>query len=198
MPVTIFDFDETMPVSASVDVNPPSLLPLTSTSASVTPKQLHPAKMIEKGFTPRMTSSSRIPSSTTELKRPTSALPNRSSGTLPLRFGSARRHPSASSVVNNAFLSPLPADNLERAPRLPISRSVGFQNLPGVSIPTAASRIHSQEAGTNEKDVVINALRERLVEVEKERDQARKIVTEVRRALRNVESGLLHNSAVVN
>jgi hypothetical protein len=31
-----------------------------------------------------------------------------------------------------------------------------------------------------EKDAVINALRERLVEVEKERDEARRIVTEVR------------------
>jgi len=37
----------------------------------------------------------------------------------------------------------------------------------------------------NETDSVINVLRERLIEVEKERDEARRIVAEVRMALRN-------------
>jgi hypothetical protein len=43
-----------------------------------------------------------------------------------------------------------------------------------------------------EKGVVINTLRERLVEVEKERDEARSIVTEVRKALQNADDGSLH------
>jgi hypothetical protein len=115
--------------------------------------------------------------------------------------------PLRSSILNNAFLSPLPAPpkpakSPQRArarsqPRLPVSRSTGFQNpnpphFPGVSTPATANRNPSQEKNTNEKDAVINALRERLVEVERERDEARRIVTEVRRALRNAHDCSLH------
>ena len=193
MPITIFDFDETMPVSTSVGVSSSSLL--SSTALSVTPKQGHQsndANTAGRNSMPQMTSMSKIPS-ITEQKRQKLAFSNSPSGTLPLRPHSDRRHPS---TLNNEFLSPLPAPPVpakssERSrsrsqPRLPVSRSVGFQSQPDFP----AIRNLNREKVSN--DAVINALKERLVEVKKERDEARRIVTEVRKALQNTGDGSLH------
>lgn len=50
----------------------------------------------------------------------------------------------------------------------------------GVCTPSTGN----EEKDTSEKDAIINALKDRLLAVEKERDEAKKIVTDVRIALR--------------
>lgn len=167
MPITILDFDE------SASVGHASPLSSTSTSAlSVTPKQGHNPQNIS---TPRISSTSKIPS-IPEPKRHTVKHSFGPSGTLPLHPRSDRSRSSL--ILNNEFLSalpPPPVPNKSSEHRLPVSRSVGFQNQPRASIPVGEIGHPYQE-----KDAVINALRERLVEVEKARDEARRIVTEVR------------------
>lgn len=185
MPASILDFDETMPVSANATDTPP-------TSRASTPKerlQPHSLKMVGGDPTPRIPYISRIPGN----KQRGSGLPTSLSA---VSFGSDRRRVPATSVVKKAFLSPAPAGAMptkfpeqtetHSQPRLPMSRSAGFQNrLHSAITSTPASAVIelNQKKETGEKDIVISALRERLVEVERERDAARKIVTEVRRAL---------------
>jgi hypothetical protein len=143
----------------------------------------------------RITSTSRIPSTTEQAERHISAFSNGQSDTLTLRPGSARRRPSGSPIPKNEFLSPasappLPTKSSERTyarsqPGLPVSRSAGFQNQPRTQssgVLASVIRNPSREK-ENENEDVINGLRERLIEVEKERDEARRIVTEVRMAL---------------
>lgn len=192
MPTSIFDLDETMPVRGTVDDNSRSS---TSTPMTLKRAEPRPVKIIEKNLTPGIASISRIPSNT-ELKR---LAPNNVSGISPLISDSDSRRLS---VSDNAFLSPRPAPQMpSKSPeytqgrsklRLPISRSVGFQkgsHFSGASMPAAAV---SRENDSSGKDAVISALRARLVAVEKERDEAKRIVTEVRRVLRNVDDGPLH------
>jgi hypothetical protein len=209
MPISVFDFDETLPVGVNMDDNPPSLLTcmISPSASSITQPahESHPLKIAGSNFTPRIPSTSEI-SLNPDLKRQGSALPNSSFGATPLGFGSSRHRSSVSSIVNTALALPSPAPQVlakkpgySRAhsqPRLSISRSFGLQNRPhspSDSTPAAAVRNLNQEKDTDGKDAVINALRERLVEVEKERDEARRVVTEVRKALRYVEDGSLHS-----
>jgi len=99
----------------------------------------------------------------------------------------------------NEFLLPLPApplptkssDRTRARPqhRLPVSRSAGFQNQPQPPGVLASVIRNPSREKEYEYDAVINALRERLIEVEKERDEARRVVKEVRMALRNADRG---------
>lgn len=188
MPASILDFDESMPNSTNVNDNPPNLAPASTPKERPQPNRL---KMEGGDLTPRIAYVSRIPGN----KQRGFGSQNSLSA---LNFGSDRRRAPATSVVKNTFLSPAPAASIpmkspepHSQPKLPVSRSAGFQNrlhFP-VGSTTATSVIElNQRKEIGEKDIVISTLKERLVEVEKERDAAQRIVTEVRKAL---QDGLL-------